>query len=382
MYANARSCVHVGDGYSEEFEVKVGVHQGSVLSSLLFIIVLEALSGEFRSGVPWEDLYANDLVTCIITESLEECVRRLLTWKEEMEKKGLRVDAGKTKIMICSTGLDLLQSSGEFPCAVCRTGVGSNSIFCSGCKHWVHKKCSGLKRLKKDPDYRCTRCQGTAHPLDGRPQKEVQVGPDKLEVVASFCHLGDMLSAAGGCELSATTRVKTAWKKFKDLLPVLSSRHLSFKTCGRVYSSCVRCAMLHASETWPLTKPNLQRLQRNDRAMIRQICNVRLQDIVTTKSIELLVWLGIEDLNLILKERRLRWFGHVEHSNGAVKTAFDIQVDGKRGPGRPKMTWKQLTERDCREWKLSAINPHDRCTWRSGVRSAMRSARQLFGRGP
>ena len=158
-----------------------------------------------------------------------------------MEKKGLRVNAGKTKIMICGTGLDLLQSSGEFPCAVCCTGVGSNSIFCNGCKHWVHKKCSGLKRLKKDPDYRCTRCQGTARPLDGRPQKEVQVGPDKLEVVASFCYLGDMLSAAGGCELSTTTRVKTAWKKFKDLLPVLSSRHLSFKTRGHVYSLCAEC---------------------------------------------------------------------------------------------------------------------------------------------
>ena len=162
--------------------------------------------------------------------------------------------------------------------------MGSNSIFCNGCKHWVHKKCSGLKRLKKDPDYRCTRCQGTARPLDGRPQKEVQVGPDKLEVVASFCYLGDMLSAAGGCELSTTTHVKTAWKKFKDLLPVLSSRHLSFKTRGHVYSSCVRSAMLHASETWSLTKPNLQCLQRNDKAMIRQICNVRLQDIVTTRS--------------------------------------------------------------------------------------------------
>ena len=44
MYANVRSRVRVGEGYSEEFEVKVGVHQGSVLSSLLFIIVLEALS--------------------------------------------------------------------------------------------------------------------------------------------------------------------------------------------------------------------------------------------------------------------------------------------------------------------------------------------------
>ena len=149
-----------------------------------------------------------------------------------------------------------------------------------------------------------------------------------------------------------------------------------------MYSSCVCSAMLHASETWPLTKPNLQGLQQNDRAMIRQICNVRPQDIVTTRSNELLVRLGIEDLDLILKERRLRWYGHVESSSGAIKTAFDIQVDGKHGLGRPKMTWKQLTERDCREWKLSTINPHDRRTWRSGVRSAMHAASQLSGRGP
>ena len=62
MYSNARSRVRVGEAYSEEFEVKVGVHQGSVLSPLLFIIVLEALSREFCYGVPWEDLYADDLV--------------------------------------------------------------------------------------------------------------------------------------------------------------------------------------------------------------------------------------------------------------------------------------------------------------------------------
>ena len=152
---------------------------------------------------------------------------------------------------------------------------------------------------------------------NGRPQREVQVGPDKLEVVASFCHLGDMLSAADGCELSTTTRVKITWKKFNELLPVLYSCHLSFKTRGRVYSSCLRSAMLHVGETWPLTKPNLQRLQRNDRAMIRQICNVRPQDIVTTRSNVLLARLGIEDLDLILKER-IRWYGHVEHSSGEV----------------------------------------------------------------
>ena len=58
------------------------------------------------------------------------------------------------------------------------------------------------------------------------------------------------------------------------------------------------------------------------------------------------------------------------------------QVDGKRGPGRPKMTWKQLTERHCREWNPLAINPHDRHIWKSGVRSAMCAASQLPGRGP
>ena len=57
------SHVHVGEGYSEEFKVKVGVHQGSILSPLLFIIVLEALSCEFRSG--WEDLYAHDLLSSL-----------------------------------------------------------------------------------------------------------------------------------------------------------------------------------------------------------------------------------------------------------------------------------------------------------------------------
>ena len=53
MYANERSRVCVGKGFSKEFEVKVRVHQGSVLSPLLSIIVLKAFSHEFRAGVPW-----------------------------------------------------------------------------------------------------------------------------------------------------------------------------------------------------------------------------------------------------------------------------------------------------------------------------------------
>ena len=48
MYENARSKVRLKTSYSPEFDVNVGVHQGSVLSPLLFAIVMEAISMEFR----------------------------------------------------------------------------------------------------------------------------------------------------------------------------------------------------------------------------------------------------------------------------------------------------------------------------------------------
>ena len=47
---------------------------------------------------------------------------------------------------------------------------------------------------------------------------------------------------------------------------------------------------------------------------------------------------SVGDLGLILRERRLCWFGHMECSSGAVRTACDIQVDGSHGQGRPRMT--------------------------------------------
>ena len=128
-------------------------------------------------------------------------------------------------------------------------------------------------------------------------------------MVASFYYLGDKLSAGRDCEMAVTARLKTACKKFRELLPVLTSRRLSYKTRGHVYSSCVWSALLHASETWPLTKTNLQRLQRNDRAMKRQICSIKPEDMARVRSSELLAKLQLEDLDLILRERRLAGLG-------------------------------------------------------------------------
>ena len=70
---------------------------------------------------------------------------------------------------------------------------------------------------------------------------------------------------------------------------------------------------------------------------------------------------------------KVGWFGHVESSCGAVRTACDRQVDGRLWSGRPKMILNNMTENDYHEKKLTTVNPLEKNTCRSGVRSAMLS---------
>ena len=79
MYIGAKSRVRINNQLSDEFGVNVGVHQGSVLSPLLLVLVLEALSREFRTGVLWELLYADDLV--LTSKSLDDCISKFENWK-------------------------------------------------------------------------------------------------------------------------------------------------------------------------------------------------------------------------------------------------------------------------------------------------------------
>jgi len=58
--------------------VKVGLHQGAVLSPLLFVIVMEIISRELRAGLPLELLYADDLI--LMAESEESLHDKIVKW--------------------------------------------------------------------------------------------------------------------------------------------------------------------------------------------------------------------------------------------------------------------------------------------------------------
>ena len=300
---------------------------------------------------------------------MEELLVKLKTWKTEMEK-GLRVNMGKTKIMVSGIDLDLLKKSGKDPCGVCQKGVGSYAIFCGGCLCWIHKKCSGIKGpLRPDPDFRCAWCLGKARPIDWRTVKEVKVDDEKLEAVPEFFNLGDMLSAGGGCELAAVTCCKCALGKFRQLLPLLTNRNVALFTRGRVYSTCVRSVMLHAAETWAMTAATLNRLWRNDRAMIRWICNVKAKDEVSSDS--LLSKLGIQDLEMVLRTSRMRWSGHVERSTGWIAKVRKLNVVAQKRPGRPKKTWDEVLVDDRKKLGMDFADPMNRSEWRGRLRGRL-----------
>jgi len=57
------------------------MHQSSALSTLLLVIVMEAISRAFRVALPWELLYADDLVMIVETEY--DLMKRLNEWKDK-----------------------------------------------------------------------------------------------------------------------------------------------------------------------------------------------------------------------------------------------------------------------------------------------------------
>ena len=72
-------------------------------------------------------------------------------------------------------------------------------------------------------------------------------GAGKLEVVDTFCYMGDMLSAGGRCQVACRTRAKCAWGKFMELLPLHARRGVSLKIKGKIYSALVQSVMLFGS---------------------------------------------------------------------------------------------------------------------------------------
>ena len=295
---------------------------------------------------------------------MEELSGKFDKWKEAMERKGMKVNMGKTKVMVSGEGGVRVVSKVD-PCGVCGGRVKANSVLCGGCGKWVHKRCSGVKgSLRKvEGVFRCRTC------VQGRIMDDVAERMDNgIERVEVFRYLGDNLNAAGGCLSAVTSRVHVGWKKFRELGGVLCGKMWSVRMKGRVFRACVRSAMVYGSETWVMRAVEENVLRRAERAMVRMMCGVSLRD--RKSSSELMRMVGsTEDIVVVARRARLRWYGHVlrKTEDEGTRRALALVVPGKVGRGRPKLSWQKEVEKDMVRVGLRRGDAKDRGRWRRGL---------------
>ena len=124
--------------------------------------------------------------------------------------------------------------------------------------------------------------------------------------------IGDkkILFVSGGFKLAPIIHCKSSRFQFRQLLSLHINHHLSLLTRGRIYSTFVKCVMLHAAEKKTVTVSTLNRFKRNNLDMILWICNVKTNDNIYFDS--LLIRLEIQDVKVVLRTSRMRLVEYVE----------------------------------------------------------------------
>ena len=156
-------------------------------------------------------------------------------------------------------------------------------------------------------------------------------------------------------------------KKVQRTSPITRLKAISLKVRGKLYKTCVHSEMLYGSETWPVKPKDIQRLYRNEMPMISYICGVSLRDRYSCE--ELRARVGIKPIVDVMRQRRLRWFGHIERreDDSWLKKVQILAVDGHSGRGRPRKTWEHVIMEDLRVKGLRREVAQNRAEWRSAT---------------
>ena len=184
--SNIERSVKVEYTRSEPFDVKVGVHQGSILSSLLFALVMVEVTKDIREGIVKKMLYEDNIV--LVGDNWKELSRiSIHSMEESIKDKGIRISVNKKKVFYTRKNFVQIQIR-KYSCSVCGNGVRRNFAKCTKFQHWEHKRCSGVHgSFTKEKDFTCKKC--TPGVLFQDEDKMINLDGDNIEVVDRFSYL-------------------------------------------------------------------------------------------------------------------------------------------------------------------------------------------------
>ena len=112
--------------------------------------------------------------------------------EESITRERNKINVNKTKAFHTRRNFVRMQMR-KYPCSVCGKGVGRNSVKCTKCQHWVHKRYSGVHgSLNREKDFTCKKCiPGVVFEDE---DNMISLDGDNIEVVDRFSYLGDVIS--------------------------------------------------------------------------------------------------------------------------------------------------------------------------------------------
>ena len=305
MYNNVMTRVRTSDGDTDDFPIKIGLHQGSALSPYLFALVMDEVTRDIQGDIPWCMLFADDVV--LVDESRAGVNRKLELWRQTLESKGFRLSRTKTEYMRCDFGA-------------------------------THE--------------------------EGDVSLEGQVVPKR----DTFRYLGSMLQRDGDIDEDVSHRIKAGWMKWRQASGVLCDKKVPQKLKGKFYRTAIRPAMLYGAECWPTKRRHVQQLSVAEMRMLRWICGHTRMDRVRNDDIRDRLGIAPIEEKLIQHRLRWFGHVQRRPPEAPVHSGI-LKHDGnmRRGRGRPKLTWEETIRRDLKDWSIPRDLSLDRSAWKAAI---------------
>ncbi|XP_063545967.1 uncharacterized protein LOC134753921 [Cydia strobilella] len=175
-----------------------------------------------------------------------------------------------------------------------------------------------------------------------------------LDSVDKFCYLGSTVSSNISPDAEIDVRIGKAATMFGKLSArVWQNKHLTRKTKMVVYQTCILSIVLYGAETWTSYAKHERRLNAFHMRCIRNILGISWKDRVTNERV--LEIAQLPSLFALLKQRRLRWLGHVHRmqpSRLPRRVLLGAIADAKRSVGRPMLRHKDCAKRDMHAFNI------------------------------
>ena len=108
--------------------------------------MVDMVTENVRNGLISEMLYADDVV--LMSETMKRLREKFWKWKKAFESEGLKVNLGRTKVVVSGTEGEVSVSKVD-PCSICGKRVTANLVLSVKCGKWIHGRCTKVKRVKR-----------------------------------------------------------------------------------------------------------------------------------------------------------------------------------------------------------------------------------------